>query len=66
MSEGVMFADGEQVSARTSSSQQGNIGSAGGPLETPTSDKGRSSGVVVGNNESMPQSGSSLVSPMDK
>lgn len=64
MAEGVTFADGEQVGAMASSSQESrSIGSAGGPVETPTDEKGRSSDVSVGNNENMPSRGSDLVSP---
>jgi hypothetical protein len=63
---GVTFADGEQVSGMASSSQESrSIGSSGGPVETPTDEKGRSSDVSVGNNENMPPMGGKLDSPCD-
>jgi hypothetical protein len=65
MADGVTFADGDQISAMaTSSLESRNIGSGGGPLDTPT-DSGRSSDVMVGNNEGMPSRGNELVSPTD-
>ena len=66
MAEGVTFTDGEQVSGMaTSSLESRNIGSVGGPMDTPTDDKGRSSDVVVGNNEDMPSRGGQFESPCD-
>lgn len=64
MAEGVTFTDGDQVSAQMQNTWPGSIGSAGGPLDTPT-DEGRSSDVVVGNNENMPTRGNVLESPCD-
>jgi len=66
MAEGVTFTDGEQVSGMATGSQASAMNCAsGGPMETPTDDKGRSCDVMVGNNENMPASGNSLVSPTD-
>lgn len=68
MADGVTFADGEQVSGMNASTDTtpSSIGTAGGPLDTPTDDKGRTSDVVVANDENMPPMGDNVDFPMDK
>lgn len=65
MANGVDFCDGEQVNPQATSTQQRNIGSSGGPVDFVDGDGGRSSNVVVDNEEGMPMRGGALDSPMD-
>jgi hypothetical protein len=62
---GVDFTDGEQVTAGVGSSLSSGSMSEGGPLDTPTDEKGRSSSVSPSNEEGTPRAGSDLDSPTD-
>lgn len=63
MSSGVSFADGDNIAGVSSTMHQGAAMSSGGPVETPSDDSGRTSGMNIGNNEEMPPRGDVLDCP---